>query len=68
MAEQQGTLTYIRQANPKKDMLAVGQITKDDMIYLHHFGTGHQELVMHSDSHAETFAKSNNCEHKGRPH
>jgi hypothetical protein len=61
-----GTLTYIRQANPSKDMLPVGKITKDDMIYLHHFGTGSQELVMHTHKDAEDFAKANDCEHKGR--
>jgi hypothetical protein len=64
----QGTLNYVRQANPSKDMLPVGQITSDDMIYIHHWGTGHQELVMHSNAHAEQFAANNGLEHKGKPH
>lgn len=60
------TLTYQRQANPAKDTIASGPITKDDMIYVHHFGTGFQELVMHSNGHAVKFAQENNCEVKLR--
>ena len=50
-------LKFIRVAVKNKD-------ASDGLLYLHHFGTGCQELIFHSKDHADSFAKAEGIEAK----
>ena len=50
------TLTYRRRARKGVDH------TSDGVLYVHHFGTGFQELVFADHAAAARFAAANGCE------
>lgn len=45
------SVSFIRAAHPSRDIPGTGYV------YLHHFGTGHQELVFPTHEAAQTFAE-----------
>lgn len=50
-----GTLKYVRVATKGKDSC-------DGLLYIHQWPTGHQELVMVSEAHADKFGKAEDVE------
>ena len=53
------TLSYVRKVRKKIDHLA------DGVLYMHHFGTGFQELVFANHDAARKHAQASLCEYKG---
>lgn len=53
------TLTYLRPARKQINHV------NDGVLYLHHFGTGFQELVFNNHAAARQFADANACAFKG---
>ena len=54
------TLIYRRKVRKNVDHI------NDGLLYLHHFGTGWQELVFGTHEAARRFADNNDCEYKGQ--
>jgi hypothetical protein len=50
-ATNKGTLQYVREAKKGKD-------GADGLLYIHHWKTGYQELIMVSEAHADAFGKA----------
>lgn len=50
------TLTYVKRATKNANGL------QDGYVYMHHFGTGWQELVFSTHENANKFAAANDCE------
>lgn len=54
-----GTLSYVRKVRKNVDHVT------DGVLYVHHFGTGFQELVFASHDAAWKHAQASSCEYRG---
>lgn len=55
--ECKGLLVFIRRADPARDTMAHGRVTKNHQLYVHAWATGSQELLFDGHDAARRFAE-----------
>lgn len=59
------TVSYLRQCNPSKDATPYGRTTDKQVLYIHSWKTGSQELIFNSEEDARKFAEAEGAKYDG---